>query len=146
MKTGPYDDTLARPRDSAPPVRAARPMRAATRHLLAVCGFILVGIGALGVVLPVLPTTPFLIAAAACFSRCSPRFEAWLVNHPAFGPSVQAWRRHRAIPKKAKLLAVTAMLLSYAVLLASGARPLVLVVVAISLLACGSYVLSRPSA
>jgi len=146
MKTGPYDDTLARPRDSAPPARAARPMRAATRQLLAVCGFILVGIGALGVVLPVLPTTPFLIAAAACFSRCSPRFEAWLVNHPAFGPSVQAWRRHRAIPKKAKLLAVTAMVLSYAVLLTSGARPVVLVVVALSLLACGSYVLSRPSA
>ncbi len=55
-------------------------MTSTTRHLLTGCGVALLGLGALGLVLPLLPTTPFMIVAAACFSRSSPRFETWLVS------------------------------------------------------------------
>ncbi len=59
--------------------------------------------------LPVLPTTPFLLLAAACFARSSPRFHAWLLRHRTFGPIVSEWERHRAIPWRTKLWAIALM-------------------------------------
>ena len=59
--------------------------------ILATAGFVLLSVGCLGIVLPLLPTTPFLIAAAACFSRSSPRFERWLVTHPRLDHPIRAW-------------------------------------------------------
>lgn len=69
-------------------------------------GFLFVGLAALGVVLPVLPTTPFLLIAAACFARSSPRFYDWLMTNRVFGPLIRDWREHRSIPLRAKILAV----------------------------------------
>lgn len=69
-------------------------------------GFLFVGLAALGVVLPVLPTTPFLLIAAACFARSSPRFYDWLLSNRIFGPLIRDWREHRSIPLRAKILAV----------------------------------------
>jgi uncharacterized membrane protein YbaN (DUF454 family) len=65
--------------------------------------------GIVGIVLPVLPTTPFVLLAAACFARGSPRLEAWLLAHPRFGPAIRDWRTHRAVPLRAKQLAWTMM-------------------------------------
>ena len=70
-------------------------------------GFLFVGLAAVGVVLPVLPTTPFLLVAAACFARSSPRFYEWLLQNRVFGPLIRDWREHRCIPLHAKVLAVT---------------------------------------
>lgn len=57
-------------------------------------------------VLPVLPTTPFLLVAAACFARSSPRFYDWLLSNRIFGPLIRDWREHRCIPLRAKIMAV----------------------------------------
>ena len=83
--------------DDAAPLAPA-PLRA----LLVALGGLCVGLAALGVVTPVLPTTPFLLVAAACFARSSPRFHGLLLNSPAFGPLIRDWREHRAIPRRAK--------------------------------------------
>ena len=67
------------------------------RHFYLVAGWLSLGLGAIGAVLPLLPTVPFVILAAFCFARSSPRLEAWLVGHPVFGPHIAAWRDYGAI-------------------------------------------------
>ena len=67
--------------------------------------FLLIGIA--GVFLPLLPTTPFLLLATACYARSSRRFYNWLMNHPVFGPLIIEWRTYHSIPWRIKLVAVT---------------------------------------
>ena len=74
-----------------------------------VAGFVFLAVAVLGVVLPVLPTTPFVLLAAACFARSSKRFHDWLLNHRSFGPLVREWREHRSIPYRTKLFAIAMM-------------------------------------
>lgn len=78
-------------------------------------------LGVVGAFLPVLPTTPFLLVAAWAASHGWPQFEAWLVAHPRWGPPVQRWRDHRAVPRSAKWLASVTMLASVALVAASAA-------------------------
>jgi uncharacterized membrane protein YbaN (DUF454 family) len=66
-------------------------------------------VGIVGIVVPLLPTTPFVLLAAACWSRGSERWESWLLAHPRYGPMVRNWRRDRAIPLRAKQLAAVMM-------------------------------------
>lgn len=70
--------------------------------------------GVVGIFLPLLPTTPFVLLAAFCFSRGSLRWEAWLLQHPRFGPMVRDWRAHRAVPLRAKQLATLMMVIGSA--------------------------------
>ncbi|MDP1534595.1 MAG: YbaN family protein [Rubrivivax sp.] len=70
--------------------------------------------GVIGIFLPLLPTTPFVLLAAFCFSRGSERFERWLLEHRRFGPMVRDWRASRAIPLRTKQLAWTMMALGSA--------------------------------
>lgn len=69
---------------------------------LIVLGWIWVALAVLGIFLPLLPTTPFLLLASACFMRGSPKMEAWLKNHPKFGPILRDWQQQGAIDKKVK--------------------------------------------
>lgn len=71
-------------------------------------------LGIAGVFLPLLPTTPFVLLAAFCFSRGSERVERWLVEHPRFGPMVRDWRARHAVPRRAKQLATVMMLVGSA--------------------------------
>ena len=70
--------------------------------------------GIVGIFLPLLPTTPFVLLAAFCFSRGSQRWEAWLLQHPRFGPMVRDWRVNRAVPLRAKQLATLMMIIGSA--------------------------------
>ena len=74
-----------------------------------VAGGLSLALGIVGIFVPLLPTTPFVLLAAFCFSRGSTRCEHWLLNHPRFGPMVRDWRERHAIPLRAKQLAWTMM-------------------------------------
>ena len=89
---------------------AARPHRSLMiRLLLLTVGWLSVGLGVLGIFLPVLPTTPFLLLAAACFVRSSRRFYLWLVNHKHLGPWIRDYLEGNGIPLKGKVYAIGLM-------------------------------------
>lgn len=134
-------------RDEMPSQAPARPLSRLARWLYFAAGLILTGVGIIGAFLPLLPTTIFLILAAACFGRSSPRFEAWLLDHRWFGPPIRAWRATGAIPRRAKVMALSGMALGYALFLwgAAPGWPLA-VLVAAMLAACATYVGTRPEA
>ncbi|MCX7322492.1 MAG: YbaN family protein [Hyphomicrobiales bacterium] len=115
------------------------------RVAYACVGGLMLMLGMVGIVTPLLPTVPFLILAAWCFGRSSPRVEAWMLDHPRFGPSLQRWREHGAIPRRAKGMAVAGMTIGYALFWLQ-VRPGWLLATAVAALLIGSaaYVVSRP--
>jgi uncharacterized protein len=86
-------------------------------------GFLALALGIAGIVLPVLPTTPFMLLAAACFARSSPRFHQWLLRHRTFGPIVSEWERHRAIPYRTKIWGIVLMSMTLAASITFFVRP-----------------------
>ena len=79
------------------------------RALFFVAGVVALGFGVAGIFLPVLPTTPLVLLAAACFARSYRPFHEWLVAHRLFGPMVREWHEHRSIPYRTKLFAIGMM-------------------------------------
>ncbi|MBW9118106.1 YbaN family protein [Rhizobium cauense] len=109
-------------------------------------GILLTAIGIVGVFVPLLPTTVFLISAAWLFKKSSPRFERYLLQHRVFGPAIHNWRKNGAIARGAKLTAVCGMTAGYLIFFfASDPNTLVAVLVAIALGCSALYVISRPS-
>mgnify|MGYP000049769047 CR=1 FL=1 len=107
-------------------------------------GLFLTGLAALGAMLPLLPTTPFALGAAACFARSSPRLEAWLLRQPGVGTTVVAWRDEGAIATHTKVVAISCMAISGGLILRSA--PLGASVVAVLvLLGSAWFVGSRPA-
>ncbi len=123
---------------------AARKVSPLLRPLFLVGGVLLTVVGVIGVVTPGWPGTIFLILAAGCFARSSPRLEAWLLGHPRLGPSVVAWRENGAIPRKIKYIAIGSMIVSFAIVLWINLSAVWTVIVGVSLLASALYVGSRP--
>ena len=80
--------------------------------LLKIVGLFFVGLAILGAVLPLLPTTPFLLVAATCFAKSSPRMYKMLLDNKVFGPLIYHWQASRSIPKSAKIIALTSMVLA----------------------------------
>ena len=85
------------------------------RILLITVGWLCVVLATLGVVLPLLPTTPFLLLAAWCFARSSPRFHQWLLYRSWFGSYLRHWQEHRALPKGVKPKAVALIVVTFAI-------------------------------
>ena len=116
------------------------------RRLYWALGMLMLVLAVIGAVLPVMPTTIFVILAAACFSRASPRWEAYLLQHPQFGPSLRAWREQGAISTRGKAFAVAGIALGLAVFWLTvdpvwwlGA------LVSLFMVGCAVWLLSRPA-
>jgi len=108
-----------------------------------VLGFLALALGLAGVVLPLLPTTPFMLLAAAFFARSSPRLHQWLLQHRLFGPPIRDWRDHRAISPKAKRMALLAMVTAWGLSAFFGLGTKVLALQAAVLLATGGWIWTR---
>lgn len=108
-------------------------------------GLSALALGLVGLVLPLLPTTPFMLLAAACFAQSSPRLHDWLVGHPVFGPSIRDWRDHRAIAPKAKRMAIIAMAAALGLSVVLGLGWKVLALQATVLVVMGSWIWTRPN-
>ncbi len=82
------------------------------RYLYIGCGWLSLVLGIIGVFLPLLPTTPFIVLAAACFARGSERFYSQLLSHPIFGPHLHDWELTRSVPMQAKVIGILSIAIS----------------------------------
>lgn len=115
------------------------------RIVLIVVGFVSLGLGSLGILVPLLPTTPLVLVAAFAFANSNERLHQWLLDHNVFGPLIHNWRRHRAISRTAKALSVLSMA---AILLISWFLDVamwIIVAQALTLACVAAFILSRPS-
>ncbi len=116
------------------------------RWSLLAFGWANVGLGVVGIFLPGLPTTVFLLIALWAFSRSSLKFHAWLWHHPKLGPPIRDWHMHQVIPMKAKLLAVLTMAGSFVYIAGFVAVDWVLpLVMAAILVPVATYIVTRNS-
>ena len=108
-------------------------------------GCLMLALGVIGAVLPVMPTTIFLILAAWFFGRSSPRLEARMLDHPRFGPVLRDWREHGAMPRHAKWFACCGIAVGY-VLFVMVARPGVWFAAGVAALmaGCAIWLVARP--
>ncbi len=107
-------------------------------------GLVCVGLGIIGMFLPVMPSTIFFLIGLWAFSRSSVRFHDWLYNHPRFGQSLRDWHQHRAIPLKAKMVAVGLISLSFVVVLVLVAQAWLLILVGAILGVVVVFIITRP--
>ena len=112
------------------------------RVVYLIVGLVCVGLGVLGTVLPVLPTTPFLLVALWAFAKSSARLEHWLLAHPRFGPRLAAWREHHVIPLPVKLTAWGSMVASLAIM-AITTKSWLVIAISASVMAIGAVYIAR---
>ncbi|GAA3898322.1 YbaN family protein [Halomonas cibimaris] len=108
--------------------------------------YLCIGLGTAGIVLPLLPTTPFLLLALWAATKGSPRLARWLLEHPRFGPYLYAWREQRAIPPRAKITAYVLLTLSFVTLWLGGAHPWLLAALALLFSGVAAFIATRPDA
>ena len=113
-----------------------------TRPFWLAGGLTSVGLGVVGAFLPIMPTVPFLLLAAFCFSRSHPAWEQRLLDHPTYGPSLRDWRQRRAISRRSKVIAITSMAVGAAVVWFTIGWPWVLISLAV-LAITGTWIWTR---
>ncbi|MCX7564980.1 YbaN family protein [Sulfitobacter sp. F26169L] len=132
------------PRNDAPVVRTSL-AGSALKGVWITLGALSLVLGIIGIVLPVLPTTPFVILAAFLFAKSSPALAERLNRNRTFGPIIADWRANGAIAPRYKLMATAMMAATFVLSVAMAVPTGVLVVQAICLTGAATYVLSRPS-
>lgn len=115
------------------------------RTLVALLGFVCLALGVIGALLPLMPSTVFFIAAAACFAYASPRLEAWLMSINFIAEPVRAWRERGAISLAAKLMATAGMSIGLVALVIAGVNTVALVAAAAFLALCALFIWTRPT-
>lgn len=125
--------------DAPTAVHASRTVR----WLLWAAGSVSLALGLLGVLLPGLPTTPFVLLAAACYAKASPRLHSWLLNHRLTGPMLRDWERDHSLTRRNKAIAVGSMLLMVSVSIWSFRGRLVLQLLLLALGVIGAWVVLR---
>lgn len=116
------------------------------RYLWLSIGALSLVLGLVGSVLPLLPTTPFILLAAFCFANSSPRFHLWLVEHPAFGPPIRDWRLHGAISRGAKLAGTLAMAAAFLLSALFRLDAVILIIQALVMAGVLAFLWTRPTA
>jgi len=116
----------------------------ATRLIWLVVGLAALAAAAVGVLLPLIPTTPFVILAAFAFMKSSRRLHDWLITHRIFGPVILDWRKHGAISRSAKTIAIASMAAVFVISLMMQLPGYVLAPQAFVLGVCAWFVGSRP--
>lgn len=106
-------------------------------------GLLCLALGVVGLVLPLLPTVPFVLLAAFFFARSSERLHDFLISHPKFGPILESWQERRAIPRRAKWAASISMAASLGLAVFLGLKPLIIGLQAIALFAVAIYIWTR---
>ena len=109
-------------------------------------GTLSLGCGIAGAVLPLLPTTPFLLLSVYAFARSSPRLHRWLINHSQFGPMILNWQQHGAIDRRTKRIALTVIVLTPLVTWFIGAPLWVVVIQIVVLLGISIFIVTRSDA
>ncbi len=116
------------------------------QHIFRSLGVVFVGLGFIGVFLPLMPTTPFLLLALACFARSSPAIHDWLINHRILGPYIVDWERDRSIPMAAKITSIVMMSASFAWLVLGTSAPAIALWMTGAVLICVAlYIVTRPT-
>ena len=109
-----------------------------------IAGLVFLAIGAIGVVLPLLPTTPLLLLAAYCFTRSSPRMHRWLHSHPTFGPLISNWNQYGSIDRRSKIIAMIIIFMTPLMTLLIGVPWWALAAQLLVLAAAATFILTRP--
>lgn len=116
----------------------------AARVLWLMLGVVSTACGIAGAVLPLVPTTPFLLLAAFAFARSSPRLHAWLVTHPRLGPPIDDWNRYGAINRRAKITAIAVMAATLALSAVIGLSVWILLAQTVAMCGAAAFILTRP--
>ncbi len=119
-------------------------MKRAARVIWLLVGILALALGGLGVVLPLLPTTPFVLVAAFAFANSSDTLHQWLLDHNIFGPLIANWRRYGAISRSAKVLSILSMGGVLVISLVMAVPAFVIAVQALVVGACSLFIVSRP--
>ena len=115
------------------------------RTILISLGWLCVGLGFVGVFVPGIPTTIFLIIALWAFTKSSEKLRHWLLNHKRFGPILNNWQEHKVVPRRAKILMVVLMSLAVILFYFSSQSLILTIGLIIILVSVAIYVISLPS-
>jgi uncharacterized membrane protein YbaN (DUF454 family) len=110
-----------------------------------ICGFIALGVGVIGMVLPLVPTVPLILLAAFCFAQSSTRLHQWLIHHRVFGPMISDWQTRRAIRPRAKYLATLSISIVFGLSIVFGAPSFVIALQAVVLGCVLLFIWTRPN-
>ena len=116
----------------------------AARLTWLVVGLVALALGAIGIALPLLPTTPFILVAAFAFAQSSEKLHRWLLEHDVFGPLIDNWQQHGAISRRTKVVSVATMAALPVISVVAGAPAFVVSVQVVVIGASAGFILSRP--